>query len=313
MSVTQREIGLDQAMIGSVALGQQADWRDYLALLKPRVMSLVVFTGLVGMIAAPANLHPVLAFTAILSLAVGAGAAGAINMWYDADIDAAMHRTATRPIPAGRIAPGEALGFAVVLAVASVAMMGLNVNWLAAGILAFSIVFYGVLYTMGLKRRTSQNIVIGGAAGAFPPLIGWVAATGEITTMPVILFLIIFLWTPPHFWALSLLMASEYTKAGVPMLPVVAGPAATKRQILYYTVAMVATSLAPTLLGFASWIYGAVAVVLGGVFIFYALRLQRRERPGDARGLFGYSILYLFLLFAAYAGDVVLARQVMGG
>lgn len=313
MSVTQREIGLDQAMIGSVALGQQADWRDYLALLKPRVMSLVVFTGFVGMIAAPAELHPVLAFTAILSLAVGAGAAGAINMWYDADIDAAMNRTATRPIPAGRIAPGEALGFAVVLAVASVAMMGLNVNWLAAGILAFSIVFYGVLYTMGLKRRTSQNIVIGGAAGAFPPLIGWVAATGEITVMPVILFLIIFLWTPPHFWALSLLTASEYAKVGVPMLPVVAGPAATKRQILYYAVAMVATSLAPTLLGFASWVYGAVAVLLGALFIFYALRLRRRERPGDARGLFGYSILYLFVLFGAYAGDVLWAGRIMGG
>ena len=313
MSVSQPEIGLDQALIGSAALGRQADWRDYLALLKPRVMSLVVFTGLVGMIAAPVDLHPVLAFTAILSLAVGAGAAGAMNMWYDADIDAAMNRTATRPIPAGRIAPGEALGFALVLAVASVAMMGLNVNWLAAGILAFSIVYYGVFYTMGLKRRTSQNIVIGGAAGAFPPLIGWVAATGEVNTMPVLLFLIIFLWTPPHFWALSLLTATEYAKAGVPMLPVVAGPAATKRQILYYALAMVAASLAPCPLGYASWIYGAVAALLGGLFIFYALRLVWRERPGDARGLFGYSILYLFLLFAAYAGDVLWAGRVMGG
>lgn len=286
-----------------------ADWRDYVALLKPRVMTLVVFTGLVGLVAAPGSLHPVLAFTAMLCLTIGAGAAGAINMWYDADIDAVMKRTRTRPIPAGRVSPDAALTFALLLSIGSVAIMGLMLNWLAAGILAFSIFFYGVVYTMGLKRRTAQNIVIGGAAGAFPPVIGWAAATGDVTLLPVLLFAIIFTWTPPHFWALSLVTDGEYAKAGVPMLPVVAGRRATRVQIVLYSVLLVGVSIAPWILGLTGDVYGWSAIVLGVLFLLSALRTGMRDEPRYARALFGYSILYLFALFGALMVDVLLRTQ----
>lgn len=276
-----------------------ADWRDYLALLKPRVMSLVVFTGLVGLVAAPGAMHPIMAVVALLALGVGAGAAGAINMWYDADIDALMTRTASRPIPAGRVARGEALGFALVLAVGAVAVMGLMVNWLAAGLLAFSIFFYGVVYTMGLKRRTAHNIVIGGAAGAFPPVIGWAAAAGEVGALPLLLFAIIFAWTPPHFWALSLVAAKDYAKAGIPMLPVVAGAAATRRQILIYSVLLAGFSLMPWALGLAGAVYGLSALVLAGLFLLSAARVATSGEDKFAWALFGYSIFYLFALFGA--------------
>ena len=222
-----------------------AEVADFVALMKPRVMSLVVFTALVGLLLAPGHLHPVLGFAALVCIAVGAGAAGALNMWYDADIDAVMTRTARRPIPAGRVLPGEALGFGATLAVGSVVMLGLTANWLAAGLLAFTIFFYVAIYTVWLKRSTPQNIVIGGAAGAFPPMIGWAAATGGVALESVLLFLIIFLWTPPHFWALALLRSGEYARAGVPMLPVVVGRAETKRQMLLYTGVLVPVSLTP--------------------------------------------------------------------
>src|SRR5690349_21339165 len=228
---------------------------DYLALLKPRVMSLVVFTGLVGLVVAPGHLNPVIGFAALLCIAVGAGAAGALNMWYDADVDAVMRRTAGRPIPSGRVAPGEALAFGMTLAVGSVAVLGLVANWLAAGLLAFTIFFYVVIYTMWLKRSTPQNIVIGGAAGAFPPMIGWAAATGAIGIESILLFLIIFFWTPPHFWALSLCSTDDYARAGIPMLPVVAGREETQRQILLYTLVLVPLGLAPWLLGEAGAVY----------------------------------------------------------
>jgi protoheme IX farnesyltransferase len=276
---------------------------DYLALLKPRVMSLVVFTALVGLVVAPGHLHPVLGFTALLCIAVGAGAAGALNMWYDADIDAVMTRTAERPIPAGRVTPGEAFGFGITLAVGSVVMLGLMVNLLAAGLLAFTILFYVVVYTMWLKRWTPQNIVIGGAAGAFPPMIGWAAATGGIGIESVVLFLIIFFWTPPHFWALSLCRADEYARAGVPMLPVVAGVAETRRQILIYSLVLAPIGAAPWLLGYAGVGYGAVSVVSGALMVALALKLWRAPvgpaANAPARRLFAFSILYLFVLFAA--------------
>jgi protoheme IX farnesyltransferase len=275
---------------------------DYLALMKPRVMSLVVFTALVGLAIAPGSIHPVLAFTALLCIAVGAGAAGALNMWYDADIDAVMTRTAARPIPRRRIAPGEALGFGITLAGFSVAVLGLLVSWLAAALLAFTIFFYVVIYTMWLKRRTPQNIVIGGAAGAFPPVIGWAAATGSISVEPILLFLIVFFWTPPHFWALSLIRTDDYARAKVPMLPVVAGAAETRRQILAYSLLLVPVGAAPWLLGFAGVIYGATALAAGAAMTALAWRV-RRHSDGEpaaaaARQLFAYSILYLFVLFA---------------
>ncbi|WP_425450420.1 heme o synthase [Virgifigura deserti] len=274
---------------------------DFFVLLKPRVMSLVVFSGLAGLVVAPGDLHPVLACVAVLCIAVGSGAAGAINMWYDRDIDAVMQRTRRRPIPDGRVEASEALGFGVVLALGAVMMMGLAVNWLAAGLLAAAIGFYVFIYTMWLKRRTPQNIVIGGAAGAFPPMIGWAAVTGEVGVPAIVLFLLIFMWTPPHFWALSLYRQGDYAKAGVPMLPVVAGPQATKRQMLIYTLLLFPLALMPTLLGIAGWVYGAAALVLGALFILMAVRVllgegDRGER--SARQMFGFSILYLFLLFA---------------
>lgn len=273
---------------------------DYVALLKPRVMSLVVFTGLVGLLLAPASIHPVLGAVAVLCIAVGAGASGAINMWYDADIDARMVRTRARPIPQGRIAPGEALGFGAFLAVASVLLMGLAINWVAAFWLAASILFYVFVYTMWLKRRTPQNIVIGGAAGAFPPMIGWAAAMGEVSLYSVLLFAIIFFWTPPHFWALSLYRSDDYAAAGVPMLPVVAGKAKTRAQIVIYSVLLVPLTLLPTALGYAGLIYGMGAAVLGALFLVLAWAVFRSNDPNEtaARRLFGFSILYLFALFA---------------
>jgi len=275
--------------------------RDYLALLKPRVMSLVVFTAFVGMAIAPGGIHPIIGFTALLCISVGAGAAGALNMWYDADIDSIMRRTRMRPIPAGRIEAGEVLVFGTFLAAASVAVLGMLVNWMAAALLAFTIFFYVVIYTMWLKRLTPQNIVIGGAAGALPPVIGWASVTGSVSVESLILFLIIFLWTPPHFWALSLYKTDDYAKAGVPMLPVVSGAAATKLQILIYSVVLVASSLLPPFFGMASMIYGVIAAVLGGIFIALALRVYRMPETDTfmrpARQLFTYSLLYLLLLF----------------
>jgi protoheme IX farnesyltransferase len=275
---------------------------DYLALMKPRVMSLVVFTALVGLVAAPAHVHPVIGFTAILCIAVGAGASAALNMWYDADIDALMTRTARRPIPAGRVQPGEALAFGLTLATGAVVVLGLLVNWVAASLLAFTIFFYIVVYTMWLKRTTPQNIVIGGAAGAFPPMIGWAAATGGIGIEAVLLFLVIFFWTPPHFWALSLYRTDDYAKAGVPMLPVVAGADETRRQILVYTVVLLPVGVSPWLLGHAGAVYAAVAIAAGSLMMALAWRVRNaRGAAGEqaAKHLFAFSILYLVLLFAA--------------
>jgi protoheme IX farnesyltransferase len=285
---------------------------DWLALLKPRVVVLVVFTGLVGLLVAPGHLHPVLAFTAVLCIAVAAGAAGAINMWYDRDIDALMRRTARRPIPAGRIEPGEALGFGIALAVGSVLVLWLATNALAAAILALSIAFYVFVYTMWLKRRTPQNIVIGGAAGAFPPLIGWAAVTGSLDTLPVLLFVIVFLWTPPHFWSLALWASADYQRVGVPMLPVTAGARSTRRHILAYTLVLVAASLLPWAMHRAGAIYGAAAAALGAGFIVGAwLVLRDRQdaagvsltHDAPAKKLFRFSLWYLFVLFAALAVD----------
>jgi protoheme IX farnesyltransferase len=278
---------------------------DFLVLLKPRVMLLAIFTAVVGLIIAPGELDPLLGAVAIVCIAVGAGAAGALNMWYDADIDAAMTRTAGRPIPVGRVSPTEALGFGLALACTAVAVFALALNVIAAALLAFTIFFYIVVYTIWLKRLTVQNIVIGGAAGALPPVVGWAAATGTVGLEPLILFLIIFLWTPPHFWALSLNRVDEYARAGVPMLPVVAGRAVTARRILTYSVLLVPTALLPWTLGFCGLIYGATAVIGGTVFIVFAAQLSR-TRGTDRRAaqrLFGFSISYLALLFAALLAD----------
>jgi len=277
---------------------------DYIELMKPRVMSLVVFTALVGLVVAPGHVHPVIALTALLCIATGAGAAGALNMWYDADIDARMTRTAGRPIPRGQVTPGEAAGFGMTLAAFSIVTLGLMVNWLAAAMLAFTILFYIVIYTMWLKRLTPQNIVIGGAAGALPPMIGWAAATGGLAIEPTVLFLIIFFWTPPHFWALSLYRAEDYARAGIPMLPVIAGDRETRRQILLYTLILAPLGTVPWLLGYAGAAYGLVALAAGAVMIALALRL-RAEQQGHAasKQLFAFSILYLFLLFAMLLVD----------
>ena len=284
------------------------DWRDLVALTKPRVMSLVVFTGLCGLLAAPVTLPPVLGFTAILCIALGAGAAGALNQWYEADLDAKMRRTANRPLPAKRMDRQSALHFGVGLSVFSVVLMDLATNHLAAVLLAVSILFYVLVYTVWLKRRTAQNIVIGGAAGAFPPLIGWVAATGQIDLLPALLFAIIFLWTPPHFWALSLFVRSDYAAANVPMLPVVAGIRNTRLQILLYSVSVVAAAILPFALGLTGLIYGVAAAVLNIVFLILAAAVfaNRAEDPSGMkpeRRLFAFSILYLFVLFAALVVD----------
>jgi protoheme IX farnesyltransferase len=281
-----------------------AEVGDYIALMKPRVMSLVVFTALGGLVVAPGHLHPVIALTALICIAVGAGAAGALNMWYDADIDGRMVRTAARPIPGGRLLPGEALAFGLTLAGFSVATLGLLVNVTAAALLAFTIFFYVVIYTMWLKRTTPQNIVIGGLAGALPPLIGWVAVTGRPAFEPALLVLIIFFWTPPHFWALSLYRADDYARAGVPMLPVVAGVQAARRQILLYTLILAPLGATPWLFGYAGPLYGVAAIAGGAGMIALAVRVCA-ERQGFAasRRLFGYSILYLFGLFAMLLVD----------
>jgi protoheme IX farnesyltransferase len=276
---------------------------DFVELLKPRVMSLVVLSGLAGLVAAPGDLHPLLAAVAILCIAVGAGAAGAINMWYDRDIDALMQRTRQRPIPAGRVDPDEAAGFGVVLAIGAVALMALAINWLAAGLLALTIAFYVVVYTMWLKRRTPQNIVIGGAAGACPPLIGWAAVTGDIGLAPVALFLLIFLWTPPHFWALALDRCGDYARAGVPMLPVVAGARATKKQMLIYTVLLFPLALAPWALGLTGALYALTAAVLGALFVLAAARVWFDSAERAARQMFAFSIAYLFLLLTMIIVD----------
>ncbi len=285
-----------------------ADWRDFLALTKPRVMTLVVFTGLAGMIAAPGTIHPVLGFTAILCIALGAGAAGALNQWYEADLDAKMKRTQGRPLPAGRMDRQSALHFGVGLAAFSVILMFFALNLAAAAILTVSILFYVFIYTIWLKRRTAQNIVIGGAAGAFPPLIGWAAATGNVAMLPVLLFALIFLWTPPHFWALALFVKTDYANAGVPMLPVVAGERVTRVQIGIYTVPMVAAAIAPWAMGLVGNIYGWTAIALNLVVAALALQVSlRQSQPGDTmqpeKRLFKFSILYLFLMFGAVIAD----------
>jgi protoheme IX farnesyltransferase len=285
-----------------------AHWRDFVALTKPRVMTLVVFTGLCGLLVAPVALHPVLGFTAILCIALGAGSAAALNQWYEADIDGLMRRTASRPLPAGRMDRDSALHFAVGLGVFSVLLMGLATNWFAAAMLAVSILFYVLVYTVWLKRRTPQNIVIGGAAGAFPPLIGWVAATGSLAPMPVILFLLIFLWTPPHFWALSMFVRSDYANAGVPMLPVVAGPRATRIHIALYTLPMAAVAVAPWALGLAGILYGLVATALSAAFVILAIRVlfNRATEPAamaPEKRLFAFSVAYLFAIFGALVVD----------
>ncbi|MEO7563690.1 MAG: heme o synthase [Sphingomicrobium sp.] len=289
-----------------------ADWRDIFALTKPRVMSLVVFTALAGLLAAPVMPPFVIGFTAILCIALGAGACGALNQWYEADIDAKMRRTAKRPLPAGRMERGTALHFGVGLGVFSVLMMGVAANWLAATLLAVSILFYVIVYTMWLKPRTAQNIVIGGAAGAFPPLIGWVAATGEVAPLPLLLFAIIFLWTPPHFWALSLFIRSDYANAGIPMLPVVAGPGSTRRHIFFYSLPMAAAAVAPWLLGLTGAIYGVAALALSVMFVALTVPVlanRATEPTGMApeKRLFGFSVIYLFALFGALVADRWLA------
>jgi len=292
----------------------EADVGDYIALLKPRVMSLVIFTALVGLVLAPGHVHPVLAFTSLLCIAVGAGASGALNMALEGDIDAVMTRTANRPIPRGRITKAEAMAFGMTLAFFSVMTLGILVNWYAGGLLAFTIFFYVVIYTLLLKRRTAQNIVIGGAAGSLPPVVAWVAATGSISIEPVLLFLIIFFWTPPHFWALALFRSDDYARAGVPMLPVVAGPDATRLQILLYTILLVVIAAAPWPLGYFDWIYGVTSLVLGAGMLALAVNVyRRRERSQSLRAtrkLFAFSILYLFALFATLLIETVV-RAVM--
>jgi heme o synthase len=290
----------------------EATAADYVALLKLRVMSLVIFTAIVGLVAAPTAMNPLMAVIAIAAIAAGAGASGALNMWYDADVDATMTRTAKRPIPAGRIRPGEALAFGLVLAALSVMTLGVLVNWLSGALLAFTIFFYAVVYTMWLKRSTPQNIVIGGAAGALPPVIGWAAGTGSVSLESAILFLIIFLWTPPHFWALALFKSGDYARAGIPMMPNVAGEASTRRQIFAYALAVAAVAVLPAVLGYVSPAYGLLAALLGVGFVWQAWRVLRMS-PGDkamkpAKALFAYSILYLFAIFALYLADILAGR-----
>jgi protoheme IX farnesyltransferase len=281
---------------------------DYFALLKPRVMSLVVFTAIIGLLLAPGGTNPVVGLIAILCIAIGAGGSGALNMWYDADIDRVMSRTANRPIPAGRVSREEALTLGLVCSGFSVMILGLATNWVAAALLAFTIFFYAVIYTMWLKRSTPQNIVIGGAAGAFPPMIGWAAVTGDISLPSIVLFLIIFLWTPPHFWALALYKQGDYGAAGIPMLPNVAGEQATKVQILVYSLILVATSFVPSVIGMSGWLYSTVAALTGASFVYLALRLYRSDAATMkrvARSLFTYSLSYLFVIFLALMTDRV--------
>jgi heme o synthase len=291
-----------QAIPGNLDVAPGGDVADYAALLKPRVMFLVVFTALVGLVAAPGSMHPVLAIAALACIAVGAGASGALNMWYDADIDARMARTASRPLPQGAVTPDEALAFGTVLSIGSVLCLGLMANWVAAALLALTIGFYVFVYTMWLKRSTPQNIVIGGAAGAVPPMIGWAAATGTVSLESFVMFLIIFIWTPPHFWALALIRSKDYERAGVPMLPVTHGADETRRQILIYSLILAPLGMAPAVLGYAGMLYTVCASILGAFFVVFAVDCYRvREgEAGDraAKHLFAYSVLYLFVLFA---------------
>ena len=291
-----------------------AEWRDFFALTKPRVMSLVIFTGLCGLLAAPGSIHPVIGFTAILCIAVGAGGAAALNQWWEADLDAGMKRTSARPLPSGRMNRTDARDFGIMLSGASVVTMAVAVGYLAAAILLLSIVYYAVIYTIWLKPRTPQNIVIGGGAGAFPPMIGWIAVTGEITLMPVLLFAIIFMWTPPHFWALALFVKSDYARVGIPMMPVVRGERSTRRQILVYAVLLVPVAIAPWLIGGTGAVYGIAALALS--FAFCALCVpvaMRQSGPDDTmkpeKRLFGFSVFYLFALFAALVADRAIAGQ----
>lgn len=302
------------SMTQTVPTQLPAEWRDFFALTKPRVMSLVIFTGLCGLLAAPGSIHPVLGFTAILCIALGAGGAAALNQWWEADIDAGMKRTAARPLPSGRMNRTDARDFGVLISAASVMIMGLGVNWLAAAILALSIFYYAVIYTVWLKPRTPQNIVIGGGAGAFPPLIGWVAVTGEISLMPVLLFLIIFMWTPPHFWALALFVKTDYANVGIPMMPVVRGEASTRRQILAYAVLLVPVAAAPWLIGGTSYVYGVASLALTLAFLALSVPVAFRQTGVNdtmkpEKRLFAFSIIYLFALFAALVADRVLANQ----
>ncbi len=286
---------------------------DFFTLMKPRVMTLVILTALAGLVAAPGDLNPVLAVVAIVAISVGAGASGALNMWYDADIDEQMTRTVARPIPQGRVTPAEALAFGSVLSVFSVMTLGVLVNWTAGALLALTIAFYLFVYTMWLKRRTPHNIVIGGAAGAFPPMIGWAAVTGSVSIDSIVLFMIIFMWTPPHFWALALLRQRDYDRVGVPMLPVVAGPAETRRQILAYSLVMAPLAVAPYFMGFAGPVYGLTSAALGSVFLYLAFNVWRitegREADKLCRQLFWYSILYLYVLFAVLLGEHAVGRM----
>ena len=283
---------------------------DFFALLKPRVMSLVIFTAFIGMIMAPGDIHPVIAFTAILCIAVGAGASGCLNMWYEADLDARMKRTADRPIPSGRMDPQTALHFGVALATGSVLVMGLMVNPVAGGLLLMTILSYVLVYTVWLKRRTSLNIVIGGAAGAFPPMIAWAAVTGDVSLESIVMFGIIFMWTPPHFWSLSLFACKDYKAAGIPMLPVVSGEAETRKQILIYTLLMVPVSMLPWTMGFAGPVYGITAALCGFVFVVLSLSLFRKKDIRAAKVNFFYSIFYLFILFAVMGGEIMIGRMI---
>ncbi len=315
MNRTNESTALPQDQMDVAFVQAGARVRDFVSLLKLRVMSLVVFSGFAGLVVAPGDLHPLIAIVAVLCIAVGAGASGAINMWFDRDIDAVMNRTCGRPIPRGYIEPEAALSFGLVLAVFSVLLMGIAVNWVAAALLAFTILFYVFVYTMWLKRRTPQNIVIGGAAGAFPPMIGWAAVTGDISLASISLFLLIFMWTPPHFWALALFREGDYAKAGVPMMPVVVGQRSTKRQMLAYTLLLLPIALMPAVLGVAGWLYVAVALALNVAFIGHAVAvLQEPEAalPGRragkgghraAKAMFGFSLIYLFAHFAALILD----------
>lgn len=302
------------SMTQTVPTHLPAEWRDFFALTKPRVMSLVIFTGLCGLLAAPGHINPVLGFSAILCIALGAGGAAALNQWWEADIDAGMKRTAARPLPAGRMNRTDARDFGVLISAASVMIMGLAVNWLAAAILALSIFYYAVIYTIWLKPRTPQNIVIGGGAGAFPPLIGWVAVTGEITLMPVLLFAIIFMWTPPHFWALALFVKTDYANVGIPMMPVVKGETSTRRQILIYAALLVPIAAAPWFIGGTGFVYGVASLALSLAFLALSVPVAFRQTGANdtmkpEKRLFAFSIIYLFALFAALVADRVLAYQ----
>ena len=301
--------------VGVATSSYEGTVSDFIALMKPRVMSLVVFTALTGMVAAPGFIHPVIGAIALLAITIGAGASGALNMWYDADIDARMARTAARPIPRGKVTADEALTFGAVLSVFSVLTLGVLVNWVAGALLAFTIGFYLFVYTMWLKRTTPQNIVIGGAAGAFPPMIGWAAVTGNVSLDSVLLFLIIFMWTPPHFWALALYRCRDYERVGVPMLPVVKGLAETRRQIVLYSWLLVPVTIMPAFTGLGGPAYLLASLALGAVFLYLADRVRRitegREADKAARQLFGFSILYLFLIFAVLLGEHVVSRMAL--